>query len=559
MRCSLISIVLLLICQIWIRGHSRRDFRPSTTEHGYIQPSSRFVLPATFTTTTNYIVYVGSTIDGTANAASCSSSSTTALSSCNLRSAWTKCLSLITAVMCPSSGSQSTLMLTCAIVLPGTSTLQMRKTYGSNGLDVSGLSTWAASCQNTQVSLSIASSTSARPAIITGDSSSASLLNLQSIPFVDFTMENVTITGFGDGTLLILIPKKIHSDRRLNTIIILSILPPGSAGYPGVIALTSIRSARFAHMQVGPRNLAFATSIIVLQSLSSALIVNCKFVGNALNFVYNYLYPIDFGSGGALQLMKMNDVLISGCSFVNNYAVFGNTGGSLAIISSTNVAIVATSFVNNSVWTRFGWGGAVYINFATNISISTSHFDSNSLPGGDGSGGALYASFSSFINIIDTSFTNNTALDAGGEGGALAVYHVTNTVVKRCTFIGNRAQEGGGIALGRSTMVDMIEIHATNNAAVQRAGTNPLLLVNSGNGGFLSSDNDNSHVSIVKSIFIGNNAAVSGGAFYFGFNNSYLAITNSTFKKNVAVSGSGGAVYMGSSNQVLVLFNLPEL
>ena len=83
--------------------------------------------------------------------------------------------------------------------------------------------------------------------------------------------------------------------------------------------------------------------------------------------------------------------------------------------------------------------------------------------------------------------------------------------------------------------------------------------MNSGNGGFLSADNDNSHVSIVKSIFIGNNAAVSGGAFYFGFNNSYLAITNSTFKKNVAVSGSGGAVYMGSSNQVLVLFNLPEL
>ena len=269
-----------------------------------------------------------------------------------------------------------------------------------------------------------------------------------------------------------------------------------------------------------------------------------------MSFVYNLLTPYVFGMGGALQLINMINVLISGCSFVDNYASFGSVGGALGIISSNNVAIVATSFVNNSVLMRYGWGGAVYIRSTTSVSISTSRFVSNSVSGGDGSGGALYVSFSSFINIVDSSFTNNTAMDAGGDGGALAIYHVSNTLIRRCTFIDNSAQQGGGVALGRNTMLDMIEVYARGNSAVQREAT-VLLLVNSGNGGFLAADNDNSYFSIVKSTFFEN------GAFYFGSNNSFLAFTNLTFMKNVAVSGHGGAVYMGSSNQVCLLISSP--
>ena len=199
-----VFLIIFISCHIWICCHSRRrDFRPSNAEIGFTRPSSVFVIPATFTTTTNYIVRVGSSIDGTANAAACSSSSSVALSTCNLRSAWALCQSLITAMTCPSSGSPSILLLTCSVVLPGTSTLQMMKAYGSNGLDVTGLTTWASSCHNVQVSLSIAASTSSRPATIAGDSTSAPLLNLQGIPFIGLTMENMTVTGFGDGTFLL--------------------------------------------------------------------------------------------------------------------------------------------------------------------------------------------------------------------------------------------------------------------------------------------------------------------------------------------------------------------
>jgi hypothetical protein len=305
-----------------------------------------------------------------------------------------------------------------------------------------------------------------------------------------------------------------------------------------------------------------STSAITLQSLSSASsFFDCKFVGNSLNFAFNVLNTDLFGSGAALKLNEMNDVLISVCSFVANLGPYGTSGGALAILSSSNIAIVATTFANNSVLIRYGWGGAVYVNLATNISISTSRFDNNSVVGSDGAGGAIYASFSSFVNIVDTSFTNNTALDVfgrGGEGGALAMYHVTNTVIRRSTFNYNSAQEGGGIALGRSSMFDMIELYAKGNSAAQRGTdvTETILEENSGNGGFFAAQSDNSGVSIVKSYFVGNNAARSGGAFYFGSNDSFLAFTNSTFTRNVAVSGSGGAVYMGSSNQVLISYQL---
>ena len=196
---NLFFFVGIIGCQFWMCYHARSD--------SFARPSSISVLPTTFSTT-KYSVHVGNLIDGAANAAACSSSSSAALqSSCNLRSAFSLCLNLITAVTCPSSGSQSTMSVTCYIVLPGMS-MQLLRAYGSNGLDVSRLSTWAATCQNTQVSLSIASSMSARPAIISGDSSSAPLLSLQGIPFMDLTMENVTITGFGDGTFLY---SSIHS------------------------------------------------------------------------------------------------------------------------------------------------------------------------------------------------------------------------------------------------------------------------------------------------------------------------------------------------------------
>ena len=302
-------------------------------------------------------------------------------------------------------------------------------------------------------------------------------------------------------------------------------------------------------MQIGPQNVIFSASAISFQGLSSTSIVDCRFVGNKLTFVFNVLNPSLAASGAALSVTNMNDVLISGCSFVANYAIFANNAAAFAILSSSNVAIVSSSFVNNTIVGGFSWGGAVFMTYATNISITTSRFDGNSVQDGDGAGGAVYASFSSSINIVDTLFTNNTALDAGGKGGALAIYHVTSVLIKRCRFTGNSAQEGGGIAIGRSTMVDIIEVHAMGNSAVQEK-TNSPFQVGEGNGGFLTAQTNNLYLSIVKSTFFGNSAVENGGAFYFDSNNSYVAITNSTFQKNVAMSGSGGAVYMGSSNQV---------
>ena len=94
---------------------------------------------------TSYTISVGSTHDGAANSIACST--TTLLSTCNLRSAWALCMSLVRAVTCPSSASLA-VSVTCAIVLPTSSSIAFKSGNGG-AMTLSALSSWASTCKNT--------------------------------------------------------------------------------------------------------------------------------------------------------------------------------------------------------------------------------------------------------------------------------------------------------------------------------------------------------------------------------------------------------------------------
>ena len=94
---------------------------------------------------TSYTISVGNTHDGTANSNACST--TASLSTCNLRSAWALCMSLVRAVTCPSSASQA-VSVTCAIVLPTSSSIAFKSGNGG-AMTLSALSSWASTCKNT--------------------------------------------------------------------------------------------------------------------------------------------------------------------------------------------------------------------------------------------------------------------------------------------------------------------------------------------------------------------------------------------------------------------------
>ena len=151
-------------------------------------------------TITSYTVRVGNLVDGTSNPSSCSATSQQL--TCNVRSAWSYCMSLITSTACPSTSSTDTLALSCSVLLPSNTTSVIQgATYGTVLTTSSSLTTWASTCNpnTTQVLLSMKSSSNHIIARIVGDNSAASLLVLKTIPFLSLSLLNISIVGFGNG------------------------------------------------------------------------------------------------------------------------------------------------------------------------------------------------------------------------------------------------------------------------------------------------------------------------------------------------------------------------
>ena len=147
-------------------------------------------------TITSYSIQVGYLPDGPATPSSCSYTSQQV--NCNLRSALSYCMSLITSTACPSSSSTDTLSLTCTVVLPSNTTSIIQ---GPTSALTTSLTTWASTCNpnTTQVLLSLKSSRNDVVARIVGDHSAASLLVLKSVSFLSLSVVNMSISGFGNG------------------------------------------------------------------------------------------------------------------------------------------------------------------------------------------------------------------------------------------------------------------------------------------------------------------------------------------------------------------------
>ena len=119
---------------------------PSLAESGHLSPLIHHsYLRIQAAVQTIYTISVGNTRDGSADSNACST--TSMLSTCNLRSAWALCMSLIQALTCPSSASQA-VSVTCAIVLPASSSIAFKSGNGG-AMTLSALSSWASTCKNT--------------------------------------------------------------------------------------------------------------------------------------------------------------------------------------------------------------------------------------------------------------------------------------------------------------------------------------------------------------------------------------------------------------------------
>ena len=479
-------------------------FRP-TILHGY-QPTA-FYLRLQPVVQTSHNILVGNIHDGIANSNACST--TALLSTCNLRSAWALCMSLIQAVICPSSADQA-LLVTCSIVLPASSSIAFNSSHG-DAMNLSALSSWASSCNNTLVTLSIATTTTTSlipvaKTNITGDGTSTSLLYLTGIPFVRFSMRNVAVMGFGDG----------------------------SSAFPGAVVIDSLLGASFGPgVQFGPNNVGYATSgALAVYSLPSIRVKSSIFIGNTA--VANY------ANGGALSIFYSESVFIAASTFVNNSNVgHGGYGGALFVQSSDNVTISDCKFFSNSNTGRYGYGGVLYLSAVNNVSFTHCDLTGNSNTGGNGAGGALFLTTVHNVSFAHCDLTGNSNTGGNGAGGALYLTTANNVSFTHCNLTGNSNTGGNGQG-------GALDLYFSSNVVV--TGCNVMSNTNTGGNGiggalhFYSSNK----ISIAHSSFA-SNVADDGGAIYIGLQSSFIGMTAVHFSRNVALSGAGGAVYVGAS------------
>jgi predicted outer membrane repeat protein len=136
------------------------------------------------------------------------------------------------------------------------------------------------------------------------------------------------------------------------------------------------------------------------------------------------------GGGGAVQ--GNNQVTVTNSKFIGNSAAFGG-----AISAGTKATVTASTFTRNAATSD---GGAIFS--STRAIVVNSTFIRNT---SNGNGGAVEAESGM---IRGSKFTKNTAVL---NGGAVLFYVPSdvNVKVSTSTFVGNRADAGGGaITLG---------------------------------------------------------------------------------------------------------------
>ena len=483
--------------------------------YGY-QPTA-FYLQLHPVVETSYSVLVGNANDGIANSNACSS--TALLSTCNLRSAWALCMSLIHAVKCPLLADKA-LLVTCDIVLPSGSSIAFKKSYGS-AMNLTALSSWSWSCNNTLVALSISAKTTTIPTTsIIGDRSSTSLLLLQGIPFVRFSMMNVAVTEFGNG--LSNCTEAVGIDSLLGVTIGPGVqFGPNNMGNNGLFVVSSLQSVRVLDSifidNSATGNFQGALSI---SSTDNVFITTSKFVNNR--------------GDSALFAQNSKHVTINGCIFSGNSGKSSWSGGAMFFSTVSTISIIGCDMSNNSIPGGDGWGGAAYFYTVDSTTITGCTISGNSVT--SGSGGAMYFSAVNSISFTHCNLTDNSNIGGYGQGGAIYLYTTIGVSFTHCDFIGNSITGGNGLG-------GFLASYFSSNVVI--TGCNFMKNSNTGFGGALYLYSANK-MSITYSSFT-SNIADDGGAIYIDVESTFIGMTAVQFVRNVAVSGAGGAVYVASS------------
>ncbi len=258
-------------------------------------------------------------------------------------------------------------------------------------------------------------------------------------------------------------------------------------------------------------------------------IINSIFMDNVQRYDYYNYY------GGAIYVNDNNMYLpvigltIQNCTFTNNNVHY--SGGAIYYSGSQEVTVINSTFLNNEASHVSSQGGAIYS--TSPITLTLCNFISNRA---QQQGGAIYST--AHVKCVESSFTHNSAADGG------AIFSRSDTFTSNCSFNYNTATNyGGGIHItGTSSSLTVHQSSFTNNRA-------PAL-----GGGAIYSNSRYSNVSISESIFSYNSASYCSVLDVDEFYHFNVSITDSVFTYNMATGrlvGGGVACIRNASISIL--------
>ena len=206
-------------------------------------------------------------------------------------------------------------------------------------------------------------------------------------------------------------------------------------------------------------------------------------------------------------------------------------GAGLYIESSEEVDVLNCTFSNNE-----GLYGGALVAYDSTVVIENSTFTENiaTHDAEDYGGGAVY-NYSGEISIVNSRFVRN---ESAGVGGAVELYDGPVTI-SGSTFIGNKAQQGPAI----DVYGDDSPLTVTDSSFINNVNTTDNNVDSEyDDGAAISSENNDSDLTLTGNIFRGNRGAAYGGAVEVWDVTGEIIIANNRFERNV--SDEGGALWI---------------
>jgi len=228
-----------------------------------------------------------------------------------------------------------------------------------------------------------------------------------------------------------------------------------------------------------------------------------------------------------LGIESAEGIVVQDLSFDHGEEIYGAG----LYIDGGQVDVLNCSFSNNEA----GYGGAL-VAYEGTVVIENSTFTENvATDDRDDYGGAAVYNYGGEITIINSRFVRN---ESAGVGGAVELYDGPVTI-SGSTFIGNKAQQGPAIDVyGDDSPLIVTDSTFINN--VNTADDN----VDSSydDGAAITSERNDSDLTLTGNIFRGNRGAEYGGAVETWRVTGEIIITNNRFERNMA--DEGGALWI---------------